>query len=1008
MRALRYVLVSLSFFLVSPLFSQQSRIYTYDGREYQEAVELYNNRQYQAAQNLFIKVMDHTDDPEMEANAAYYRASAGIRLNQLGADKLMEDFVDQYPTSVKRNSAFMDVADYYFDQGKYPLALRWYNRAEGQGINRSDREEYNFKKGYCLFVTRKYADARKYLERVSASPKFGSQAKYYIGYMAYQSDDYNQANQYFDQVAANPELNANLSYYKADMNFKLGNFDKAIALAKEQLPTADRKEISQLNKIIGESYFNKGLYESALPYLKAYKGSRGQWSLTDYYQLGYVYYKQGRYEEAIAEFNKIVNGANGVAQNGYYHLGECYLRTGRKQEALNAFRNAAQMDFSPAITKDAWLNYSRLSYDIGNPYESVPGVLTAYLEQFPDSEHREEVRTLLVDSYITSRNYVAAMELLQKNRAYGSKEVYQKVAFYYGLELFTQEEYTKAASYLEEAIDGSLDQGITARATFWKAECDYLEQNYPGAVIGFKQFKMLPGARNTPEYAEVDYHLGYAYFNQKDYPNAAANFKTFADQAGNAKELQKDAWLRLGDSRFVNRDYWPAMEAYNKVIAAGGKGADYAAYQKAVSYGFVDRTENKISSLTEFVTRYPNSTLKDDALYELGNTYINNNSETSGVEAYRRMVREYPMSSLVPKAILKEGLVYYNKGDNQKALERFKTVVNNHGGSEEAMQAVATAKLIYVDEGRVNEYAQWVKGIDFVEVTNEELDRASFESAERHYIEKNGSRAIRSLRAYLDQFPKGIYHIKAHYYLAEMLYAENDHEGALGHYEFVANAGGAVYNEQSLSRVADIYLEQRAFEQAIPFLERLETEANYEQNILFAGSNLMKAFYELKQYDKALAYAGKMLDAPGIDDRIKGDAWVVIARSAMETGDETRAKEAYEQVGKVATGALAAEALYFNAYFLNKEGDYEGSNSAAQKLAKDYAAYRETGAKGLVLMARNFYALDDAFQATYILENVIKNFEQYPDVVADAKLELEKINAQETIKNQTPEAPDQK
>ena len=50
-------------------------------------------------------------------------------------------------------------------------------------------------------------------------------------------------------------------------------------------------------------------------------------------------------------------------------------------------------------------------------------------------------------------------------------------------------------------------------------------------------------------------------------------------------------------------------------------------------------------------------------------------------------------------------------------------------------------------------------------------------------------------------------------------------------------------------------------------------------------------------------------------------------------------------------------------------------------------------------MAKNFYALDDAFQATYILENVIKNFGDFADVVEEAKIELEIIKSKEAQRN---------
>jgi len=136
-----------------------------------------------------------------------------------------------------------------------------------------------------------------------------------------------------------------------------------------------------------------------------------------------------------------------------------------------------------------------------------------------------------------------------------------------------------------------------------------------------------------------------------------------------------------------------------------------------------------------------------------------------------------------------------------------------------------------------------------------------------------------------------------------------------------------------------------------------------------------------------------------IDNKVKSDAQVIIARSAMMTNNEPRAKQAYAEVQKIATGELAAEALYYDAYFKNKDGQFKESNESVQKLAKDYSGYKEYGAKGLILMAKNFYALKDAYQATYILENVIKNFADFPAITAEAQQELARIKAAEAKTN---------
>ena len=45
-------------------------------------------------------------------------------------------------------------------------------------------------------------------------------------------------------------------------------------------------------------------------------------------------------------------------------------------------------------------------------------------------------------------------------------------------------------------------------------------------------------------------------------------------------------------------------------------------------------------------------------------------------------------------------------------------------------------------------------------------------------------------------------------------------------------------------------------------------------------------------------------------------------------------------------------------------------------------------------MAKNFKALDDVFQATYILENVIQNFAEFKEVAAEAQVELDRIKTE--------------
>ncbi|EKT3957167.1 tetratricopeptide repeat protein [Flavobacterium psychrophilum] len=985
-------------FVFTSMFAQQSAIYTNDLAAYNKALSLFNDKQYQSAQILFDKVKQENLNPELEADCTYYSANCAIRLNQNNADEKMQNFVKNYPTSTKQNLAYTEVATYYFEQGKYPQALEWFDKVDESSLTEDELDKYNFYKGYSFFNSSKKKEATQYFNKVVNSQEYGSQAKYYLGFLAYEGDDYKEATKYFDQVSGEEKYKEKLSYFQADMNFKLGKFDKAIQLGQAAMNNSNDFEKSELNKIIGESYFNLKEYNQAIPFLKEYKGKKGKWNNTDYYQLGYAFYKQNDFENAINQFNKIIDGKDFVAQNAYYHLGESYLKTDKKPQALNAFKNASEMTFDIKIQEDAALNYARLSYDIGNSYQSVPDVLNGFMTKYPSNPNKPEIENLLINSYITSKNYKEALNLLEKNKSFENKTAYQKVAFYRGLELFTDGSYKEALAIFKKSIAEQKDPKFSARGTFWKAETEYILNDFTNALLSFKQFLGYPEAKETVEFANVNYNMAYSHFKLKEYEQAGNFFQKYIEVSKDDKTRLTDAYLRLADSKFVTTRYAAALEAYDKAIILKTFDADYATFQKAICYGFMGKNDKKIAGFNQFLKTYPNSQYRDDALFELANTYTTENETASSIKTYDQLIAENSNGSYVSKALLRQGLIYYNADKDEQALTKFKKVVANFPKSEEALEAVKTARLIYVDNGKVDEYATWVKSLDFVNISDSDLDNDSWEAAEKQYLQGNNKQAITNLSSYIKTFPNGIRILKANFYLAESYFKEES-ANSIPYYEYTISKARNEYTEQSLSRLCQIFLRNTNYTKAIPVLLRLESEADFPQNKTYAQANLMKSYYTEKDYANSVIYAEKVLENPKTEDKIKSDAQIIVARSAIKVGNEAKAKVAYAKLQKIAKGELAAEALFYEAYFKNAASQFEESNKVVQKLAKDYSGYKYFGAKGLVVMAKNFYGLKDSFQATYILESVIKNFTDYADVVLEAKKELDLIKFEEAKTN---------
>ena len=997
----KFAFIALISFSSTAVSAQQTEITTNNIADYNNAIKLYNNKAYAAAQELFKEVTLKNDNAAiLKSDAEYYTALCAIKLNQVEADKMVLDFVENNPNSNKKEKAFLNVGNYYFANKKAAQSLKWYAKVNPKILSTTKQEELNFKMGYALLVTGNLKLAKNKFFPLINNPKYGNESRYYYGFIAYKQEDYKTAEIHLNEIAKQASYAGEVSYYLLDISFKSGRFENCIEVGEKMLKNPKQKEISDISKIVGESYFNLKKYKEALPYLRVYKGKRGKWNNTDYYQLGYTYYKQNDFENAVKNFNKIIGEKNNISQNAYYHLAECYLYLEKKLEALNAFKNASEMDFNAKIKEDAFLNYAKLSYEQGNPYKSVAEVLQDFLSAYPKSDYYSEINQLVVTSFLHQQDYQGALDYLAKKRSAINSELTNEVSFYRGVQLFNLKKLQEAYPFFSEAIKSS-DNKIKVSALYWKAETDFRLSNFQKSLNGFTTFKRTSGASQIDEYQNIDYNIAYSYFKLKEYSKAANAFSNFIRKTNKENPLFDDANIRLADCYFVTKKYTNAILAYDKVINNSGVGSDYAIYQKAISFGFLGDNTKKINNLNKLVTDFELTSLQDDALFQLANTYVTIKNNTKAHETYNILLSKHTKSSYVSKALLRQGLVFYNDNDYTKALTKFKKIVSSYPNSNEAKEAVSNARNVYVDLGQVDVYAAWVKNISFVNVTDADLDNTTYEAAENKFLENNSDKAIEGFKKYIAAFPEGLHALKANFYLAQSLSKTSQEDLAAQYYQFVVEKNQSEFSEESLNKLAQIYLEKEDWTSATPLLIRLEQEANYQQNILFAQSNLMKSYYEANQFKEAVTYAEKVLQKDKLEENVEFDAKTIIARAAFKTNDLKRAEEFYKEVEDKANGELKAEALYYNAYFKNQDKKYAPSNKVVQTLIADYSTYKYWGVKSYIIMAKNHYGLKDAYQATYILENIIKNFTQFEDVITEAQKELSIIKTNEAKTNES-------
>ena len=146
------------------------------------------------------------------------------------------------------------------------------------------------------------------------------------------------------------------------------------------------------------------------------------------------------------------------------------------------------MPYQKDIQQNAWINYTKLSYEIGNPYKSTPEVLGQFIKKYPDIRVKE-INDLIVLSYFGSQDFKNALSYFD-NSGIGKNKTYQKAAHYQGIQSFNDRKFKEAITYFEIAKQLNYDEKIQAEAHYWLAESYYRKRNYAKAADLFQEVEI--------------------------------------------------------------------------------------------------------------------------------------------------------------------------------------------------------------------------------------------------------------------------------------------------------------------------------------------------------------------------------------------------------------------------------------------------------------------------------------------------------------------------------------
>ena len=976
---------SLSFlllFLPLTLLSQQTSVYENPLADYHLAMELFNKGKYGAARDLFAKTTERISDPEskIRINSEYYMAICALELFNPDAEKLLTAFIVNYPTHSLQGTASFQMGNLQYRKRDYKEALVWYNRVDLYDLTAEQRVELQFKTGYSHFMNDDFQQAKQYFFDIrNPQSVYYSPATYYYGHISYSEGNYETALIYFQRLKDDDNFGPIVPYYITHIYFLQEKYDELLAFAPPLLEQANTRRAAEISRMIGEAYYNKGDYAQAIPFLEEYhKQTRQRISRQDHYQLAYAYYMAGQYDKSVSNFEKVTTTEDSLGQNALYHLADAYLKTGQRRSARNAFQSAHRMEFIPEISQNSLFNYAKLSFELSlNPFNEAILSFQRYVDNYPESPRIEEAYRHLIDLYLTTRNYkdaLSSMEAIKLNTPV-LKAAYQRIAYYRGIELFNNGDFTGAAEHFRKSLNHPENRTIRAQSLFWEGESYFRLEQHAKAIETLQRFQLLQGAFSLPEYTMANYTIGYAHFKLKNYPPAITAFRKFIQDRNIDRSLRNDSYLRVADSYFITHDYNAAIDFYDRAIALESRDVDYAIFQKSVALGVTGRFDTKINTLQELLRKYPNTNYADNARYELANSYVIQNNNTAALRYFNEVITRHPNSSYVKSAMLKSGLIYFNQNEDERALAVFRKVIEQYPGSSESQEALTSMRNIYVAMDRVDEFLAFSDGLGFANVSVAQQDSLIYIAAENRYMQGDCVNATRSFENYLERFPQGIFALNAHFYKAECNFRVNEFQKALISYQFVMQRPKSKFSENAALRAAQINFRLNQYQAALENYIMLEEIAEFPNNIQEAKTGQMRSLDKLQRYQKTIDVARRVLENDKISREIRQEANLLIARAALGQNNLDMAKDYYTQTNQIAENIMAAEAKYYLAYIEFRKGNY----ARCEKLIFDYintlASYDYWLAKTFILLSDNYLVQDNIFQARHTLQSIIENYD---------------------------------
>ena len=967
------------------------------GKLIAECQRLYSDGEYSTALSVLEKIDTKGLDSEARQEFELLKALTVYENDVLEGRAMLFQYLADYPESAKRELLYNYIAQSYYHTGNYDQACNWFGQCNIKRLTPKQRDEATLLYALSLLNSGNEGAAENLLMNLSLTSKeYSKDAGFYLAVIDYNRDNLDEAHKAFRNFELDAKYCGESQYYITGIWLKKGEATRAAHWARNYLdynkPTVP--EYYRMYQMLGAAEFMQGNYEEATKALTTYIENYHTPQRVALYQLGTSLYATGELDKAMEMLVPCIDGEDAVAQSALLHIGLIHLEKGNSSNARLALEQAATMTYDDQVREEALYNYALCIHQTRySPFAESVKAFEQFLNDYPKSKHADKVGEYLIEVYNNTRNYNVALQSINKIKNPSAKilEAKQNILYRLGVQEFLDGNMDGAIDYMNSSLKlAQYNAETQSNALFWKGEALFRKGDMAGARNCYGQ-SLNCGAKGN---SLATYGLGYTYFNDGRYNEARSRFEAFVKVADkNDKETISDAYNRIADCHFYQRGFDAAEEYYAKAANTYNKNADYSLYRYAQIQSLKNNPTESINTLKRLVSKFPDSPHTEQALYEMGRSYIKQANYREAIKTYDKLIAGFPNSATARRALAERAMIYNTMGDRENAIAAYKEIIAKYPQSEEALVAMQDLKSIYVDMGRVDQYAEYASSTTGMQpVESSEIDTLTYIAAEKAYGRGELDEAKRAFENYLQNNPAGAFRLNSYYYKGLICYNQGAKDEAVENFEKVLEFPNNQYREEAMVVAAEIYYDDKAYDKASTLYKEIAELSSNEERQKVALTRVLHIAIEQGNHNDIIQYATKIENQGNVSPELKREAALYRAKSHLAKGNSDKAFEEFDNLAADTRTKEGAEAKYLVAQMLFDEKSYDFCEDEINEFIEMSTPHTYWMARSFILLADLYTAQDKTLEAKQYLLSLQNNYDGDDDIAGMIEERLKRIS----------------